>query len=173
MPSMIKSISPFYDHDSAAPPPFPTMLTDQLELFGKASHSKSSGLLADKVLPPAHTLSSKKVHVSEVLAQSQKSTLAPKFVVASKTPATWFGSPYPKRAPSQARSESTSTPSTSSDEEEAVSSEYDNLTFPSVSETSLHVAISCYHQSLLTLTKQCGSYHKSSYRIHGNYHFPI
>ncbi|KIN99074.1 hypothetical protein M404DRAFT_30870 [Pisolithus tinctorius Marx 270] len=125
MPSMIKSISPFYNHDSAAPPPFPTMLTDQLELLGKASCSKSSGLLADKVLPPAHTLSSKKVHVSEVLAQSQKSTLAPEFIVASKTPATWFGSPYLKRAPSQACSESTSTPSTSSDKEEVASSDND------------------------------------------------
>ncbi|KAI6145975.1 hypothetical protein BKA82DRAFT_4016136 [Pisolithus tinctorius] len=126
MPSTIKSISPFYDHDSAAPPPFPTMLTDQLELFGKTSHSKSSGLLADEVLLPAHTLLSKKVHVSEVLAQSQKSTLAPKFIVASKTPAAQFGSPYLKRAPSQACSESTSTPSTSSDEAEVASSDNDS-----------------------------------------------
>ncbi|KAI6123811.1 hypothetical protein EDD16DRAFT_1517769 [Pisolithus croceorrhizus] len=86
MPSAIKSITPFYNNDSAAPPPFPTMLTDQLELFGRTSNSKSSGLLADEVLTLAHTLSSK------------------------------------KRAPSQARSAS-STPSNSSEEERAGSSD--------------------------------------------------
>ncbi|KAI6154904.1 hypothetical protein BKA82DRAFT_4347971 [Pisolithus tinctorius] len=88
-------------------------------------HLIQKALLADKVLPPAHTLLSEKVHVSEVLAQSQKSTLAPEFIVASKTPDMQFGSPYLKKAPSQVHSESTSTPSTSSDEEEVVSSDND------------------------------------------------
>ncbi|KAI6124733.1 hypothetical protein EDD16DRAFT_1703540 [Pisolithus croceorrhizus] len=88
MPSAIKSITPFYNNDSAVPPPFPTMLTDQLELFGRTSNSKSSGLLADEVLTPAHTLSSKKVHVSEAQVRSQKSALAPEFTAhsASSTP---------------------------------------------------------------------------------------
>ncbi|KAI6103789.1 hypothetical protein EDD16DRAFT_1524991 [Pisolithus croceorrhizus] len=64
------------------------MLTDQLKLFGRTSNSKSSGPLADKVLTPAHMLSSKKVHVSEAQAQSQKSALAPEFTAhsASSTP---------------------------------------------------------------------------------------
>ncbi|KIJ64129.1 hypothetical protein HYDPIDRAFT_29013 [Hydnomerulius pinastri MD-312] len=48
-PKLVKTILPFYD-DSSAPPPFPPMLTDQLELFGSAHHS--SGLLADKDLAP-------------------------------------------------------------------------------------------------------------------------
>ncbi|KAI6159860.1 hypothetical protein EDD17DRAFT_1761915 [Pisolithus thermaeus] len=121
MPSAIKSITPFYNNDSAAPPPFPTMLTDQLELFGRTSNLKSSGLLADEVLTLAHTLSSKKVRVSEAQAQSQKSALAPEFTVSSKMAAR-LGSPYPKRAPSQARSAS-STPSNSSEEERAGSSD--------------------------------------------------
>ncbi|KAI6159042.1 hypothetical protein EDD17DRAFT_1762976 [Pisolithus thermaeus] len=88
MPSVIKSITPFYNNDSAAPPPFPTMLTDQLKLFGRTSNLKSSGLLADEVLTPAHMLSSKKVRVSEAQAWSQKSALAPEFTAhsASSTP---------------------------------------------------------------------------------------
>ncbi|KAI6094114.1 hypothetical protein EDD16DRAFT_1529416 [Pisolithus croceorrhizus] len=60
MPSAIKSITPFYNNDSVAPPPFPTMLTDQLELFGRTSNLKSSGLLTDEVLTLAHMLSLKK-----------------------------------------------------------------------------------------------------------------
>ncbi|KAI6132271.1 hypothetical protein EDD16DRAFT_1514953 [Pisolithus croceorrhizus] len=84
------------------------------KLFGRTSNSKSSGLLADEVLTPAHTLS-----VEE--AQSQKSALAPEFTVSSKMAAR-LGSPYPKRAPSQARSAS-STPSNSSEEERAGSSD--------------------------------------------------
>ncbi|KAI6131105.1 hypothetical protein EDD16DRAFT_1515264 [Pisolithus croceorrhizus] len=115
MPSAIKSITPFYNNDSVAPPPFPTMLTDQLELFGKTSHSMSSSLLTDEVLTPAHMLLSKKVHVSEVPAWSQKSTLAPEFTVSAKM-AMRLGSPCLKRAPSQACSAS-STPSNSSEEE--------------------------------------------------------
>ncbi|KAI6133979.1 hypothetical protein EV401DRAFT_2064471 [Pisolithus croceorrhizus] len=115
MPSAIKSITPFYNNDSAAPPPFPTMLTDQLELFGRTSNSKSSGLLADEVLTLAHTLSSKKVRVSEAQARSQNVTVSSKMAAR-------LGSPYPKRAPSQARSAS-STPSNSSEEERAGSSD--------------------------------------------------
>ncbi|KAI6095614.1 hypothetical protein EDD16DRAFT_1719419 [Pisolithus croceorrhizus] len=134
MPSAIKSITPFYNNDSAAPPPFPTMLTDQLELFGKTSHSKSSGLLADEVLTPAHTLSSKKVRVSELPARSQKSTLAPEFTASAKMAAR-LGSPYPKRAPSQAGSAS-STPSNSSEEEGTSSSDDESTSSTQSAEAS-------------------------------------
>ena len=44
----VKPISPFYDENSA-PPTFPSLLTDQLELFGNTHHSPS--LLSNEILP--------------------------------------------------------------------------------------------------------------------------
>ncbi|KAG2100708.1 uncharacterized protein F5147DRAFT_655496 [Suillus discolor] len=49
MPNKTNTVSPFYDQEPDAPPPFPPMLTDQLELFGSAHHSTT--LVADKILP--------------------------------------------------------------------------------------------------------------------------
>ncbi|KAG1887549.1 uncharacterized protein F5891DRAFT_1199594 [Suillus fuscotomentosus] len=45
------AVPPFYDSEPSAPPPFPSMLTDQLELFGKV-HRPSTTLIADEVLVP-------------------------------------------------------------------------------------------------------------------------
>ncbi|KAI9462190.1 hypothetical protein HD554DRAFT_2041183 [Boletus coccyginus] len=45
----VKPFLPFYD-ESSAPPAFPSLLTNQLELFGNTHHSPS--LLADEILPP-------------------------------------------------------------------------------------------------------------------------
>ncbi|KAI6004947.1 hypothetical protein EDD15DRAFT_2359879 [Pisolithus albus] len=46
MPMTVKTIPPFFNDNTAAPPPFPPMLTNQLELYGNTSHSC---LLTDKV----------------------------------------------------------------------------------------------------------------------------
>lgn len=48
MPTMIKPISPFFNDTVAAPPSFPPMLTDQLELFGKCT-----GFTTNSPLPEA------------------------------------------------------------------------------------------------------------------------
>ncbi|KAG1847810.1 uncharacterized protein F5891DRAFT_1194422 [Suillus fuscotomentosus] len=44
------AISPFYDQEPGAPPPFPPMLTDQLELFCKIH--RPTTLIADEILAP-------------------------------------------------------------------------------------------------------------------------
>jgi hypothetical protein len=44
------AVSPFYDQEPGAPPPFPPMLTDQLELF--SSPCRSTMLVTDEILPP-------------------------------------------------------------------------------------------------------------------------
>lgn len=76
MPSTIKPVAPFYN-DDCAPPPFPPMLTDQLEPFG-SSHL-SAGLLANKIIDPSNTKSSLKI--------------TPEF----HHPMTRLVSPYPKK----------------------------------------------------------------------------
>lgn len=43
------AVPAFYDQEPGAPPPFPPMLTDQLELFSCARHSTM--LVADEILP--------------------------------------------------------------------------------------------------------------------------
>ncbi|KAG1906101.1 uncharacterized protein F5891DRAFT_1182290 [Suillus fuscotomentosus] len=45
------TVSAFYDQEPGAPPPFPPMLTDQLEVFGSAHHH-STTLVSDEILPP-------------------------------------------------------------------------------------------------------------------------
>ncbi|KAG2141210.1 uncharacterized protein EDB93DRAFT_1252668 [Suillus bovinus] len=51
MPNIPKAVHPFYDPEPGAPPPFPPMLTDQLELFGK-DHCRPMTLVADEILVP-------------------------------------------------------------------------------------------------------------------------
>ncbi|KIK35120.1 hypothetical protein CY34DRAFT_28275, partial [Suillus luteus UH-Slu-Lm8-n1] len=60
MPNKTLTVSAFYDQEPGAPPPFPPMLTDQLELFDSAH--RSTMLVADEILPskisaldPPHT----------------------------------------------------------------------------------------------------------------------
>ncbi|KAG1880914.1 hypothetical protein F4604DRAFT_1922539 [Suillus subluteus] len=60
MPNKTLTVSAFYDQEPGAPPPFPPMLMDQLELFDSAHHSTM--LIADEILPskisaldPPHT----------------------------------------------------------------------------------------------------------------------
>lgn len=45
-----KAVCPFHDQEPSAPPPFPPMLTDQLELFSSPRHSTM--LITDEILPP-------------------------------------------------------------------------------------------------------------------------
>jgi hypothetical protein len=47
MPVFLKAISPFYN-DHTTPPAFPSMLTNQLELFTNAHHS--TGILANETI---------------------------------------------------------------------------------------------------------------------------
>ncbi|KAG2368965.1 hypothetical protein BDR07DRAFT_1477578 [Suillus spraguei] len=49
MPNKTLTVSAFYDQEPGAPPPFPPMLTDQLELFDN-THC-STMLIADEILP--------------------------------------------------------------------------------------------------------------------------
>ncbi|KIJ68875.1 hypothetical protein HYDPIDRAFT_25127 [Hydnomerulius pinastri MD-312] len=105
MPTTITSISPFYDDDSVAPPPFPPMLTDQLELFGSGCGQHSSSLLAEEVLSSATRIIAP-AKVTPVLErpQTQKSAvLAPEFKLAARSPkpGTRTASPYPKKSPKQ------------------------------------------------------------------------
>ncbi|KAG1890843.1 hypothetical protein F4604DRAFT_1913657 [Suillus subluteus] len=77
------TVSPFYDQEPGAPPPFPPMLTDQLELFG--SPHRSTILVTDEILPP-----------------KLKNTLASEFkpAVRSSKNTDCLSSLYPKRASS-------------------------------------------------------------------------
>ncbi|KAG1744729.1 hypothetical protein EDB19DRAFT_1906442 [Suillus lakei] len=44
------AVSPFYDQEPGAPPPFPPKLADQLKLFGNIHHPTT--LIADEILAP-------------------------------------------------------------------------------------------------------------------------
>ncbi|KAG1761267.1 hypothetical protein EDD22DRAFT_847892 [Suillus occidentalis] len=73
-----KAVCPFHDQEPSAPPPFPPMLTDQLELFSSPRHSTM--LITDEILPP-----------------KPKNMLAPEFKLAARPPKnTHPSSPYPK-----------------------------------------------------------------------------
>lgn len=89
MPTTVKLVPAFYDDDSTAPPPFPPMLTDQVELFGRGVHRPTT-LLTDEVLTPAglDTISSPKVTTvrqSKDLSRSRQSTPTPEFCLAVRT----------------------------------------------------------------------------------------
>ncbi|KAG2339625.1 hypothetical protein BDR05DRAFT_950965 [Suillus weaverae] len=69
-------VPPFYDSESGAPPPFPPMLTDQLELFGNIDHCPTT-LTADEVLVPRAGI--------VPVARASSSTPAPEFKLAKWT----------------------------------------------------------------------------------------
>jgi hypothetical protein len=50
MPNTSTAVCPFHDQEPSAPPPFPPMLTDQLELFSSPRHSTM--LITDEILLP-------------------------------------------------------------------------------------------------------------------------
>ncbi|KAG2045535.1 hypothetical protein BDR06DRAFT_1015549 [Suillus hirtellus] len=86
MPNKINTVSPFYDQEPGAPPPFPPMLTDQLELFDSAH--RSTMLVADEILPSK---------ISAIDPPMQlKGTLVPESKLAAR-PFKNDPSPYSKR----------------------------------------------------------------------------
>ncbi|OAX32077.1 hypothetical protein K503DRAFT_805530 [Rhizopogon vinicolor AM-OR11-026] len=102
-----KAVSPFYDQEPGAPPPFPPMLTDQLELFGGTHHSTT--LIADEILPPrVSTIVPLNLQLRTMLASESK--LVPR---SSKN--TDRSLPYPKRVSRVSFRSRTSAPSTPSD----------------------------------------------------------
>ncbi|KAG1875738.1 hypothetical protein F4604DRAFT_1680626 [Suillus subluteus] len=66
-------VPPFYDPETGAPPPFPPMLTDQLELFGHVDRRPTT-LIADEVLVPKASIIP--------AARALSSTPAPEFKLA-------------------------------------------------------------------------------------------
>ncbi|KAI9464874.1 hypothetical protein HD554DRAFT_2040588 [Boletus coccyginus] len=130
MPTTIKTVSPFFN-DTTAPPPFPPMLTDQLELFGNNHHS--SGLLVDEALSPESGKPTPAVKAD--LERPQKPTVAPKFRIAAVPPLKLIHafSPYPKKTPKQFRNR---TPSESVSEQSLASSSDDESIFSTLSEDS-------------------------------------
>ena len=107
MPATIKTITPFYSDNSSAPLPFPCLLTDQLELYGKAPPSTSTSLLADEPIPtavPTGTVAPP----SKVFRVARLRSLEPTQVRAA--------SPYPHKSPKphHAASKATTTSDTDS-----------------------------------------------------------
>ncbi|KAG2123446.1 hypothetical protein DEU56DRAFT_917409 [Suillus clintonianus] len=68
-------VPPFYDLETGAPPPFPPMLTDQLELFGHVDRRPTT-LIADEVLVPKASIIP--------AARASSSTPAPEFKLAKR-----------------------------------------------------------------------------------------
>jgi hypothetical protein len=86
-------VPPFYDSESGAPPPFPPMLTDQLELFGNIDRRPTT-LTANEVLVPRAGI--------VPVARASSSTPAPEFKLAKRTlkhsdPSS-SACPYPKKS---------------------------------------------------------------------------
>lgn len=98
MRNISKAVSPFYDQGPGAPTPFPSMLTDQLEL---RSNNRPTTLVADEILAPK---------ASPIISAARASTnsLVSKFTLAKQLHRTYnrFGSPYPMRV-ARTRSQST------------------------------------------------------------------
>ncbi|KAG2134999.1 hypothetical protein BD769DRAFT_1664948 [Suillus cothurnatus] len=112
------AVSPFYDQEPGAPPPFLPMLTDQLELF--SSPRCSTMLVTDEILPP-----------------KPKNILAPEFKLAtrpSKNTDHLF-TPYPKSGSLERSRSRTPIPSDSSTSLDSLS-DSDSSTSASLSEDS-------------------------------------
>ncbi|KIK33157.1 hypothetical protein CY34DRAFT_18549 [Suillus luteus UH-Slu-Lm8-n1] len=86
----IAIVPPFYDSESGAPPPFPPMLTDQLELFGNID-CRLTTLIADEVLVPRAGIIP--------AARASSSTPAPEFKLAKRAlkHSDLSSSAYPKK----------------------------------------------------------------------------
>ncbi|KAG1867695.1 hypothetical protein F4604DRAFT_1927479 [Suillus subluteus] len=80
-------VPPFYDSETGAPPPFPPMLTDQLELFGHVDRHPTT-LIANEVLVPKASI--------VPAARASSSTPAPEFKLAKRMPKQ-SSSPYIKK----------------------------------------------------------------------------
>ncbi|KAG1789905.1 uncharacterized protein HD556DRAFT_1446693 [Suillus plorans] len=85
-----KAVPPFYDLEPGAPPPFPPMLTDQLELFCKDNHRPIT-LVADEILVP-------KVSIVAPTTRSS-STPTPESKITKRSPkhSEHTSPPYPKK----------------------------------------------------------------------------
>ncbi|KAG2126382.1 uncharacterized protein EDB93DRAFT_1257531 [Suillus bovinus] len=71
-----KAVLPFYDPEPGAPLPFPPMLTDQIELFGK-DYRRPTTLVADEILVP-------KVSIVTSTTTRASSTPTPEFKLAKR-----------------------------------------------------------------------------------------
>jgi hypothetical protein len=123
-------VPPFYDSESGAPPPFPPMLTDQLELFGNVDRRPTT-LTADEVLVPRAGI----VPVARV----SSSTPAPEFKLAKRTlkhsdPSS-SACPYPKKSLTRSRSQ-TPLPSDSAHSLDSLSDSGTSTSSASLSEDS-------------------------------------
>ncbi|KAG1850426.1 hypothetical protein F4604DRAFT_1934425 [Suillus subluteus] len=131
MPSQTNTVSPFYDQEPGAPPPFPPMLTDQLELFDSAHHSTM--LVAAKVLPS---------RINAVNPQHIKHPQLNNMLLPESKLAAWpikndsSSSPYSKRVLRSHSSSRTSTPSYSSSSLETMSDSGSSTSTESLSEDS-------------------------------------
>ncbi|KAG1842411.1 hypothetical protein DFJ58DRAFT_732087 [Suillus subalutaceus] len=98
------AISPFYDQEPSALPPFPPMLMDQLELFANVHHPTT--LIADEILAPKASSIVATVRTSPAFAPEMK------LAKCSCKRGHRHSSPYPKRV---ARTRSRFVTHTSSD----------------------------------------------------------
>ncbi|KAG1732544.1 hypothetical protein EDD22DRAFT_973818 [Suillus occidentalis] len=87
MPNKTLTVSAFYDQEPGAPPPFPPMLTDQLELFDSAH--RSTMLVADEILPS-------KISALDPPHTQLKDTVVPESKLAAR-PFKIDSSPYSKK----------------------------------------------------------------------------
>ncbi|KAG2739431.1 hypothetical protein P692DRAFT_201811526 [Suillus brevipes Sb2] len=123
-------VPPFYDSESGAPPPFPPMLTDQLELFGNIDRRPTT-LTADEVLVPRAGI--------VPVARASSSTPAPEFKLAKRTlkhsdPSS-SACPYPKKSLTRSRSQ-TPLPSDSARSLDSLSDSGTSTSSASLSEDS-------------------------------------
>ncbi|KAG1761641.1 hypothetical protein EDD22DRAFT_953820 [Suillus occidentalis] len=87
MPNKTLTVSAFYDQEPGAPPPFPPMLTNQLELFD-STHC-STMLVADEILPS-------KISALDPPHTQLKDTVVPESKLAAR-PFKIDSSPYSKK----------------------------------------------------------------------------
>jgi hypothetical protein len=80
MPNKTNTVSPFYDQEPGAPPPFPPMLTDQLELFESAH--RSTMLISEEILPSKISTVDPPQHTKHLQLEH---TLAPEFKLTARS----------------------------------------------------------------------------------------
>ncbi|KAG1720461.1 uncharacterized protein EDB91DRAFT_1088837 [Suillus paluster] len=128
------AVPAFCDQEPGAPPPFPLMLTDQLELFGSTHHSTM--LVADEILPSR--ISTVVPPTQHIKHQQLKDTLAPEFKLAVRLfKNDHSSSPYSKKSFKCSRSHSkTPIPSDSLDSLDSASDSGSSTSTESLSEDS-------------------------------------
>ncbi|KAG1769699.1 hypothetical protein EV702DRAFT_1202727 [Suillus placidus] len=85
-----KAVPPFYDPEPGAPPPFPPMLMDQLELFSK-DNRRPTTLVTDEILVPKVSI------VAPTTRLSPTPTPESKITKRSPKHSGYTSSPYPKK----------------------------------------------------------------------------